>query len=1242
MKKNKLLAVLLALAMTLSLLPTAALAAESAVGKKQLTSEACTYTLSNAVTGEMDFVYDAGYGEPSTYHVYLVPEGTTVTNTGSTLRMDSYGYVGSKWFGYPELMYAKTELTIAKSATFEGETTNTVIFNVSTESTESVSGKLDEGIWLAVNTIQMPGTPSTPPASPSGTAVTAETTTLTSGDYYLSEDVTLTSALTVAADATVTLDLNGHTITRTGTAILNNGTLTIKDSVGGGKVVSTENVAVGAGHNSVTTIESGTFNGREGAVITGYATGATINIKDGTFIATDNAVVAGNGNSTDANNGNTLRVNPNTINISGGTFNGGITSSGYVACGIYAPWKDNINVSGGTFKITGGAGIVARAGNVNVTGGTFNTTGNTTGKVGDSRVVVPCSAIVFDSAANYPAMTPESKIAVTGGKFTSEVAVVTTVVPDSSTETRVAVSGGTFSDVSALGYLASDADVTVKLAADATPAARVTIPDNTTVTLDLNGHTITRAGTAILNNGTLTIKDSVGGGKVVSTENVAVGAGHNSVTTIESGTFNGREGAVITGYATGATINIKDGTFIATDNAVVAGNGNSTDANNGNTLRVNPNTINISGGTFNGGITSSGYVACGIYAPWKDNINVSGGTFKITGGAGIVARAGNVNVTGGTFNTTGNTTGKVGDSRVVVPCSAIVFDSAANYPAMTPESKIAVTGGKFTSEVAVVTTVVPDSSTETRVAVSGGTFSAAPTDYLAEGYAAAKVNGEYIVGAANHSVTFESNGGTTVASETVAHGVAVTEPAAPTKTGYNFAGWYSDSALTTPYVFTDAVLADVTLYAKWDIINYTITYNMNGGTNAENNPTTYTVETGFKLAYPTKDSFTFLGWTMNGGKDIIKDVVVSAGSTGPATFTAQWSYTGGSAGSSGGGGGGSSSSNTTTTTEKNDDGSTTTTVTDKTTGTVTETTKNTDGSTTTVETKKDGTVTETNKTADGTTGTVVTDKDGDVTSAKASVSTSAAKEAAATGDAVTLPVEVPAVSSTEDAPTVQVSVPKSAGSVKVEIPVEQVTPGTVAVIVNADCTEKIVSTSVVTENGVVLTLDGSATVKVIDNSKDFADVPASNVFYNEISSLSAREIMIGKTEDTFDLYNSVTLNQIANVAGRITGAVEVSDYAGGIAWGAENGLKTGDEPATRGEVLKALYVAAGSPAVEDTSILSIFNDSSDIPADMAAIAAWAAQNGILKGTVDGKADLGVNVTRGQACALAGRAMNTLA
>ena len=114
------------------------------------------------------------------------------------------------------------------------------------------------------------------------------------------------------------------------------------------------------------------------------------------------------------------------------------------------------------------------------------------------------------------------------------------------------------------------------------------------------------------------------------------------------------------------------------------------------------------------------------------------------------------------------------------------------------------------------------------------------------------------------------------------------------------------------------------------------------------------------------------------------------------------------------------------------------------------------------------------------------------------------------------------------------------------------------------------------------------------------------------------------------------------MAGRITGAVDVKDFNAGIVWGQENGLKTGNTAATRGDVLKALYIAAGSPVVEDTSILARFSDSASIPADMAAIAAWAAQNGILKGTADSSASLGANVTRGQACALAGRTMGTLA
>lgn len=964
------------------------------------------------------------------------------------------------------------------------------------------------------------------------------------------------------------------------------------------------------------------------------------------------------------------------ISVQGGnlTINGSGTLHGKENDCFAVDIRNNgqCTINGGTYK-GNIAAVYVHDGHLTVNGGTFS--------VQQKSSTQPDQFVLNCLDANY--INGSATIKVTGGSFagfnpadceaegknTNFVDSDYKVVADGSTynvvaKDYVAQVNGTDKYESLSEAFASATDgQTVTLLNDVNITSTITVSDGKNITLDMNDHNInaTPGTTFKVSNGGMNV---TGSGTITAEYEAFRLAGNNNATTWDATsipaeltvgtgvTVISKKDCCVFFYGKGAVANVYGSLTSKGEYSTIQGNG---------TLNATEND----GGTVTNIYTGAKVehtAGMAIYSPQvASTLNMYGGT--ISGATtGVELRAGTLNISGGSITTTatsfscdpngnGSTTEGAAiaiaqhttKQDIVVNISGGTFKGVkalnesnpqANDPA--PQVALTVSGGTFNGDVSV---------TDATKFITGGTFSTDPkAAYLADGYVSANVGGSYVVGTAKHTVTFESNGGTTVASETVAHGVAVTEPAAPTKTGYNFAGWYSDSALTTPYAFTNAVVTDVTLYADWTPVVYTITYDLKGGTlpTSAANPTSYTAEDTFTLVNPTRNGYTFTGWTLNKNTGLIPTVTIEAGkSFGPITFTANWSrdddgYTGG------GGGGGSSSSNTTTTTEKNADGSTTTTTTDKTTGTVTETTKNTDGSTTTVETKKDGTVTETNKTADGTTGTVVTDKDGDVTSAKASVSTSAAKEAAATGDAVTLPVEVPAVSSTEDAPTVQVSVPKSAGSVKVEIPVEKVTPGTVAVIVNADGTEKIVSTSVVTENGVVLTLDGSATVKVIDNSKDFADVPASNVFYNEISSLSAREIMIGKTEDTFDLYNSVTLNQIANVAGRITGAVEVSDYAGGIAWGAENGLKTGDEPATRGEVLKALYVAAGSPAVEDTSILSIFNDSSDIPADMAAIAAWAAQNGILKGTVDGKADLGVNVTRGQACALAGRAMNTLA
>ena len=69
-----------------------------------------------------------------------------------------------------------------------------------------------------------------------------------------------------------------------------------------------------------------------------------------------------------------------------------------------------------------------------------------------------------------------------------------------------------------------------------------------------------------------------------------------------------------------------------------------------------------------------------------------------------------------------------------------------------------------------------------------------------------------------YTVTFDSNGGSAVASQTVAAGQTATEPEAPTRSGYRFVAWYSNSTLTELYSFETPVTANITLYAKWDEI----------------------------------------------------------------------------------------------------------------------------------------------------------------------------------------------------------------------------------------------------------------------------------------------------------------------------------------------------------------------------------------------------------------------------------------
>ena len=159
--------------------------------------------------------------------------------------------------------------------------------------------------------------------------------------------------------------------------------------------------------------------------------------------------------------------------------------------------------------------------------------------------------------------------------------------------------------------------------------------------------------------------------------------------------------------------------------------------------------------------------------------------------------------------------------------------------------------------------------------------------------------------ALTYSVTLHENGGT-ISSGNVTwynYGEGATLPTAGdmTREGYTFAGWYDNEVLTgnpITEISTDET-GNRTYWAKWTVNQYTITYDLAGGT-AEGNLDTYTIETGaFTLKNPTRPGYTFTGWSGTGltGEDNLT-VTIPKGSTGDRSYTAHWRYNGGGGGSS--------------------------------------------------------------------------------------------------------------------------------------------------------------------------------------------------------------------------------------------------------------------------------------------------------------------------------------------------------
>ena len=124
-----------------------------------------------------------------------------------------------------------------------------------------------------------------------------------------------------------------------------------------------------------------------------------------------------------------------------------------------------------------------------------------------------------------------------------------------------------------------------------------------------------------------------------------------------------------------------------------------------------------------------------------------------------------------------------------------------------------------------------------------------------------------------------------------------------TRTGYTFKGWSTDKNATSISWPDKCGVADswinsnypsINIYAIWSLNNYSIGYNLNGGS-VSGQKTSYNVTTeSFTLPTPTRTGYTFTGWTGSNGNTPQKSVTIAKGSTGNKSYTAQWkpnSYT---------------------------------------------------------------------------------------------------------------------------------------------------------------------------------------------------------------------------------------------------------------------------------------------------------------------------------------------------------------
>ena len=363
---------------------------------------------------------------------------------------------------------------------------------------------------------------------------------------------------------------------------------------------------------------------------------------------------------------------------------------------------------------------------VNIKGGEISETGT------NGHALYEIDTVKNEAAEN---VAKDVSITVSGGSFNGNVY---------STNNKLSITGGAFTDIAnAVKYAADGA--TIKLAGDV--SANVTIPEGKTITLDLNGKTLTNVDDhTILNNGNLTIT----GTGTVDNISHAKGALYNKGTVvINGGTFDRSKenGKTSNDSGSNSWYTIKNvGSMTIHDGATVQTAGNNTTlgkfsslVSNGyfnagdytNNRGLEQPILTIDGGTFRGGLNT-------IKNDDHAKLTINGGTFSNYYQA-VVQNHNIAEITGGTFTAASDANAKtygiyncgcgaeIDLGTLTVSGGTFTGATYAVADVSSENADVTISGGQFAGTKAAI---VKSSDSKATIAVSGGKFSSDPSVYV--------------------------------------------------------------------------------------------------------------------------------------------------------------------------------------------------------------------------------------------------------------------------------------------------------------------------------------------------------------------------------------------------------------------------------------------------------------------------------------------------------------------------------